>query len=200
MCTYNSVIILLKYGHVIEWTRHAFVTVLLKTVCLVINNINFIQNDVVYVVVLLNGHLADLVMAAGTFLNSARVHAISVFQAYLLYFMSSNTQIRRGLNVKRKLCVTAVDWWSCLLATMKPIVSDDCTSHSVLSCWPQDKITGGERTRVSADTLVKMAEDSFIDSVNYRQIYRHGAFIGDPYFLGLLSLVWGPLRRSFKSW
>ena len=35
-------------------------------------------------------------------------------------------------------------------------------------------VTGGERTRVSADTLVKIAEDSFIASVNYRQIYRHG--------------------------
>ena len=44
---------------------------------------------------------------------------------------------------------------------------------------------------MSADTLVKMAEDSFIASVNYRQIDRRGAFIGDPYFLGLLPLVWG---------
>ena len=60
--------------------------------------------------------------------------------------------------------------------------------------------TGGERTRVSANTLVKMTEDSFIASVNYRQIYRYGAFIGDPYFLRLLPLVWGTLRRSFKSW
>ena len=57
----------------------------------------------------------------------------------------------------------------------------------------------GVSTRVSADTLVKMAEDFFIALVNYRQINRHGAFIGDPYFLRLLSLVWGTLRGSFKS-
>ena len=80
--------------------------------------------------------------------------------------------------------------------------------HVVSACFPVQccnihkgqSVTGGERTRVSADTLVKMAEDSFIASVNYRQIWGHCAFIGDPYFLRLLSLVWGTLRRSFKSW
>ena len=66
--------------------------------------------------------------------------------------------------------------------------------------YGENTFIGGERTRVSTDTLVKMAEDSFIASISYRQIYSHGAFIGDPYFLRLLKLVWGTLRRSFKSW
>ena len=72
--------------------------------------------------------------------------------------------------------------------------------HQRTMCWWEDIFTMGERTRVSADTLVKMAEDSFIASVNYRQFYRHGAFIGDPYFLRLLPLVWETLKRSSKSW
>ena len=35
------------------------------------------------------------------------------------------------------------------------------------------RCTGGERTRVSADTLVKMAEDSFIASVNYHTYWGY---------------------------
>ena len=53
--------------------------------------------------------------------------------------------------------------------------------------------TGGERTRVSADTLVKMAEDSFIASVSYRQIYRHSAFIGT-------HTSWGYFRWYEPHW
>ena len=59
-------------------------------------------------------------------------------------------------------------------------------------------ITGGDRTRVSVDTLVKMAGDSFNVSVNYREINRHGTFIGEPYFLRLLSLF-GKTEAEFQA-
>ena len=60
--------------------------------------------------------------------------------------------------------------------------TDNCLSkfHQNDTIFVSVYNTGGERTRVSAGTLVKMAEDSFIASVNYRQIYRHGTFIGNP--------------------
>ena len=115
-------------------------------------------------------------------------------------------------DMARLLRGTFVSWW--YLPRIWPSVTD--MQHYYHARYPTDDwhlaymfslvyfsvdvCTGGERTRVSADTLVKMAEDSFIASASYRQIYRHCAFIGDPYLLRLLSLVWGTLRRSFKSW
>ena len=60
-------------------------------------------------------------------------------------------------------------------------------------------VNGGERTRVSADTLVKMVDNYFVASESYRQIYRHSAFCGDPSSLRLLLLTWETLRQRFKS-
>ena len=44
-----------------------------------------------------------------------------------------------------------------------------------------------------------MADNYFVASESYRQIYRHGAFRGDPSFSRLLPLIWEKVSQSFKS-
>ena len=85
-----------------------------------------------------------------------------------------------------------------------PLKFTNVSSNSILDIWAifsalkKAHTTGGECTRVSADTLVKMADNYFVASASYRQIYRHCAFRGDPSFLRLLSLAWDTLGRKFQ--
>ena len=123
--------------------------------------------------------------------------------------LPSFVQARTHLVYTRITCNIACSESQCsfvllLLSLLLPIAINWAATDEQPSGGKRDKggptYTGGERTRVSADTLVKMAEDSFAASVKNRQINRHGAFTRDPYILRLFSLVWGTLRRSFKSW